>query len=132
MFRKLTPTRPAMTLTAAAALTLTLGFAGGNLFLQAGSTILTADSQTAPTIDENNNDGGVVTWIDTYTIGESNPLLGGTLTVGFKGGGGSTGKQTLVDDFALDFTAIPEPASLALLGLGGVMMLGRRRRGRAA
>lgn len=32
-----------------------------------------------------------------------------------------------VDSFKLDVTTVPEPASLALVGLGGLLMLGRRR-----
>ncbi|MFP4223143.1 MAG: PEP-CTERM sorting domain-containing protein [Phycisphaeraceae bacterium] len=38
----------------------------------------------------------------------------------------SNGASYVIDDF--NATAVPEPASLALLGLGGLMVFGRRRR----
>lgn len=38
------------------------------------------------------------------------------------------GGEVDVDDVRFSYTAVPEPASLALLGLGGLLMLGRRRK----
>ncbi|MFC4991422.1 PEP-CTERM sorting domain-containing protein [Rubritalea tangerina] len=43
--------------------------------------------------------------------------------------GGSTGRQSIdIDNVRLEYTAIPEPSATALLGLGGMTLLLRRRR----
>jgi len=42
------------------------------------------------------------------------------------GSGSETNEQIVIDDVRVTFTAIPEPASLALLSLGSVMLLRRR------
>jgi hypothetical protein len=44
-------------------------------------------------------------------------------------GGGTIGSagSFRVDDFTVNASAVPEPASLALLGLGGLALLRRRR-----
>ena len=96
------------------------GFAGGDLFLQAGDITLDPALIRKPTPEE----GGHTTWTSVFEIAADDPNLGETLTIGFAPGGGG---QTLLDDFKLGYT-VPEPASLALLGLGGLMVLPRRRR----
>lgn len=54
-----------------------------------------------------------------------------TFTLSFSGGAASTGtgggQETLVDNIGITATEVPEPSSLALLGLGGLLIARRRR-----
>ncbi len=45
-----------------------------------------------------------------------------------RGSGSGSSQGIAIDDVSVTGTVIPEPASLALLGLGGLLMLGRGRR----
>ncbi|MCC5829618.1 MAG: PEP-CTERM sorting domain-containing protein, partial [Phycisphaeraceae bacterium] len=60
----------------------------------------------------------------TYGVDDSGTATGNPpiMNVGLNAGGGS-GFDYTFDNFVL----VPEPASLALLGLGGLMLMGRRR-----
>ena len=104
-----------------------------------GST--TVNQQTAESGDLllNWTDGGVNTSddlaFDTLWSGLDIVLTGTTFTVTMDSTG-STGVPTnanrkgfRADALVIDYTAVPEPGSLALLGLGGLCMLKRRRRG---
>lgn len=54
-----------------------------------------------------------------------------TLAFGFRGGGGSASAsldEIRVGGSYADVSAVPEPASLALMGLGGLLLVARRRR----
>ncbi|HUB24841.1 MAG TPA: PEP-CTERM sorting domain-containing protein [Tepidisphaeraceae bacterium] len=57
------------------------------------------------------------------------------LTIGWQNGGldgGTGGQSAFADDEVFAPTAVPEPASLSLLGLGGLALLSRRRRAQSA
>jgi hypothetical protein len=69
--------------------------------------------------------GQVVTDDYSFTVPVDSTLIGQTLVLQFVGGG----LQSTVDSVRGDFVAVPEPTSLALLGLGGLAALRRRRRG---
>lgn len=45
-----------------------------------------------------------------------------------RNGGGNFSRSVEYDDVTINGTVIPEPASFALAGLGGVMLLGHGRR----
>lgn len=99
--------------------------------LESGSTILGGASFGTPL--------GVVgeTALSTPAVGTWNSasfsfdssdfagLVGDDLTLRFSVSGEG---MTLFDNFVLTETVIPEPASIALLGLGGLAVFGRRRR----
>jgi len=61
---------------------------------------------------------------DTYTLGGSDDL--GQILVGGIGPNASTGTSTTASTFQLQ--QIPEPSSVALLGLGSLALLARRKR----
>ena len=60
-----------------------------------------------------------------YFVASGDAVAGSALEIRFR----SLGFQTVFDDVRLDATErIPEPALLALLGIGGVAVARRRRR----
>lgn len=62
--------------------------------------------------------------LGTITVGAGDPTIGDFLSVQFTRVGLGFPR---VDDVVLSATAVPEPASLVLLSLGGLLMLRRRR-----
>lgn len=65
----------------------------------------------------------------TFDTIAGDPAGGGVTVQVVAIGGGAPGSSSVLDFDNASVTVIPEPASLALLGLGGIAMLGRRRRG---
>lgn len=61
--------------------------------------------------------------VPSFTVG-----AGGTTTITFQGTGNQSDNMGFFDD--LTITPVPEPTGLALMGLGGGLLLARRRRGR--
>lgn len=60
----------------------------------------------------------------TWTTGAAPTGLGDDLTVRLIG---AAGDQAIFDDVALSYVPVPEPSSTALLGLGGLALILRRR-----
>ncbi len=62
-----------------------------------------------------------------FSLVDSSPITTTYSVVGFLNGGGINADQVTFSNVDVTFTAVPEPASLALLGLGGLACLRRRR-----
>ena len=119
------------TLTAAEP-SLSLGFDYG---LDANAT---ADQSRAAVFQFLDSAGGVVANPGVVTTGSVTPGTTASFAAGYNLGAGSYTLQlssdsaanlrgTAVDNIVLSSAAVPEPASLGLLGLGGIALLRRRR-----
>ena len=64
----------------------------------------------------------------TFSVGSSS-TDNVFLRFGATTGAGAGYQQAVIDTVSVDFTAIPEPSSMALLGLGGLAALRRRKNG---
>jgi len=82
-----------------------------------GANLLTPDTSYTPAAP----DGGWTTWTITYTTGAAPAGLGNPLRIDLR----ATSKAGWFDNLSLDF--VPEPASLALLGVAGLLVLRRRK-----
>lgn len=101
-----------------------LGFAGGELRLGIGNTFGTNLLTATVVSNDTPANGQWSTWVSTFTTGASPSA--GALRVELLNTGAD---QTLFDNVRLDAAPVPEPGSLALLGLGGLQIGARRRRG---
>ena len=98
---------------------------------EAGGTVssaLTEDDNSAPRVFDGNyilSDGnGAGTDYSNYTVISGLSASSFTLEITSPGGGGRGG----ISGFQIVATAVPEPTSAALLGLGGLGLVLRRRR----
>ncbi|MEP6664163.1 MAG: PEP-CTERM sorting domain-containing protein [Verrucomicrobiota bacterium] len=76
--------------------------------------------------------GSVATWTLVYDTGAAPADLGGTLAIQlFVQSNTAGGQQTvLFDNVMLDVSPVPEPGTVALLGIGGLFLAGRFVRGK--
>lgn len=105
------------------------GFNGGEIRLGYGGTGVTGDLGTnllaaTSVVNPTPADGGWVTWTSTFETGATPAGLGQSLRIEFF----SNGTQAVIDNVRLDASPVPEPGSLALMGLGGLCVLRRRRK----
>ena len=78
-----------------------------------------------PALNPGNTTDGWETWESTFTTGAAPTGLGQALRIELVT---AAGVQTLWDNVHLDAVTVPEPSTTALLGLGGLALILRRRK----
>ncbi|MFT5882071.1 MAG: hypothetical protein ACI9FG_000569 [Crocinitomicaceae bacterium] len=78
-----------------------------------------------PALNPGNTTDGWETWESTFTTGAAPTGLGQALRIELVT---AAGVQTLWDNVRLTAVAVPEPSTTALLGLGGLALILRRRK----
>ena len=95
-------------------------------FNTASGVTFTAVSNATPT-DPGATAGGFVDWTFKWEIATGSAVIGETASLGAVIQN-MNNNSAFIDDGSITFTEVPEPSAAALLGLGGIALILRRRK----